>query len=298
MRVSDLTEGGVTYRALRQRLRDGSMAKVRHGAVVEGGLSPDGRRRQLELLEGTLPVLSGDTWVLSHTTAVAVLGLPMMRDGAGSVWITRPPRSGRHRRAALITRACEMDPDELVLVNGLRVTSPERTALDMAREFGFVTGVTIADAVLSGGVSRDRLELVMDRGRMRPGSRTARRVVCFADGAVESPGESMMRALLHEEGCPDPVLQFKLFTPWGRFVSRNDFGWPEYKVVGEYDGPEKYGRLLKPGQSVSDVVVSEKEREADIRDQGYQIARFSTTDLRFPKVAAARVMRLLERGRV
>lgn len=104
-----------------------------------------------------------------------------------------------------------------------------------------------------------------------------------------------MRAMLEVQGCPRPVLQFIIRTPDGQFVARTDFGWPEFGVIGEYHGPEKYGRLLRPGQTVSDVVVAEKDREAAIRDQGFQIIRFSAADLRNPRAAAYRLRRLIYR---
>lgn len=296
-RVADLTDGGMTYKDLRQRLRSGDMTRIRHGAVVTGRIAPDRRGRHLELLAGTLPVLRGDQWVLSHTTAAAVLGLPMMRDGSESIWVTRPPGTGGHRRPQLITRGCGIEPDEIVMVDGMRVTSPERTAIDMAREFGFVTGVTIADAVLALGGSQNRLDQELDRARRRRGNATARRVVSFADGIVESPGESLMRAMLKEKMCAPTSLQVKIYDPYGRFVARSDFGWLEWGVVGEYDGPQKYLRDRKPGESLSDVVIREKAREADIRDQSLEVIRFCAADLRDPEAAAARVRRLLnQRG--
>lgn len=297
LRVTDLTDGDMTYKELRARIRAGDMTRVRHGAVVIGRLQTDRRARHLELLAGTLPVLRGESWVLSHTTAVALLGLPMMRDGSDSIWVNRPPGVGGHRRPQLITRASGLVPDEIVLVDGLRVTSPERTAIDMAREFGFVTGVTITDAVLALRGRRDLLELELERARRRHGNATARKVVAYADGVVESPGESMMRAMLKAEGCTPTSLQVKIHDRFGRFVARCDFGWLEWGVVGEYDGPQKYLRDRKPGESLSDVIVREKAREADIRDQSLEVVRFCADDLRTPKAAAARVRRLLnQRG--
>lgn len=93
-RAGDLTDGAMSYKGLPESLRTGAMTKVRHGAVVEGSIHPDRRSRQFELLAGTVPVLMGDAWVLSHATAVALRGLPMMRDGADAIWVTRPPGSG------------------------------------------------------------------------------------------------------------------------------------------------------------------------------------------------------------
>lgn len=103
----------------------------------------------------------------------------------------------------------------------------------------------------------------------------------------------MMRAHLVSLGCPPPVLQFVKRDPDGRFVSRNDFGWPEWNVVGGYDGMGKYTNLLRPGETVAAVIAREKGREADIRDQGFGLVRFMAQDLREPAKAAARLMKAL-----
>lgn len=273
------------------------MSRVRHGAVVEGPLQQDMRARQLELIAGTVPVLNGPPWVLSHTSAVALLGLPMARDGAESVWITRSSESSTQYNPPLIVRACDVEDDEVIMTDGLRVTSPERTTIDMARQFGFITGTMIGDAVLRNGSTPERLLSLVNRIPRRPGNRTARDVAAFADPRSESPGESLMRAMLDKQHCAPTSLQVEIYDRTGRFVARCDFGWLEYGIVGEYDGPQKYLRNRRPGESLSDVIVREKAREADIRDQRLDVARFCAQDLRNPRAAAQRLTRMFrQRG--
>jgi hypothetical protein len=43
----------------------------------------------------------------------------------------------------------------------------------------------------------------------------------------------------------------------GRLIARVDFHWKEHQTVGEFDGKTKYGRLLKPGQRIEDVIFKE-----------------------------------------
>lgn len=296
-RVGDLRSNGVPYDDFKRRIRDGTVCMIRHGAVAAGTDQTDQRRRHLELIAGTTPVLTGRRYVLSHTSAVALLGLPMVRDGARSVWINRPPGTSGYRSPLLVSRSCPLAADEIVRVGEYRVTSVGRTAIDMAREFGFVIGVVIADAALATGVSPQTLVDLVNRGARRAGNAVARAVCEVADGRSESPGESFMRALHHRYGCPPSELQVEIHDRHGRFVARCDFGWLEYGVVGEYDGPQKYLRSARPGESMSDVVVREKAREAEIRDQGLEVIRFCKADLRNPAAAAARLRRLLsQRG--
>lgn len=291
--VRHLSRNGIGPGELARGVRDGTWARVRRGAVVEGSLSDDAIIRHRDLIDATIPFLKDDSWVLSHTSAAVLLGLPVPFSGLEAVWITRPQGRSAHRGDQLITRVCEFEPDEIMTLDGLPVTCPERTAADMARQHGLPDGLMVADAMLRAGGSQQRMQELVVRGAGRRGNRAARRAAELADAVVESPGESMMRAHLASLGCPLPVLQFVLLTPEGRFVSRNDFGWPDWKVVGEYDGMGKYTTLLRPGETAADAIRREKAREADIRDQGYELIRFMAEDLRNPQRAAARLMKLL-----
>ena len=79
-------------------------------------------------------------------------------------------------------------------------------------------------------------------------------------------------------GCPLPLCS----GPSGSAGSTayTDFGWARERTVGEFDGKVKYGRLLEPGQDVGEVVYAEKLREDAIRDEGWQVVRWTWLDLR------------------
>ncbi len=97
---------------------------------------------------------------------------------------------------------------------------------------------------------------------------------------------------LWRAGLPPPVLQWEVRSVDGTFVGRVDFGWPEHRTVGEFDGRAKYGRLLRPGQDPGDTVFEEKLREDTLRDHRLSVARWTWSDLdRFEPVA-----RRLRRG--
>jgi hypothetical protein len=101
----------------------------------------------------------------------------------------------------------------------------------------------------------------------------ARRAMDFLDARSESAGESYSRVLLDRFGIPTPVPQYEVWHR-GKLVGRADFGWEEFRTLGEFDGKEKYGKLLKPGQTAADAVFKEKRREDALRDLGWQIARW------------------------
>lgn len=97
-------------------------------------------------------------------------------------------------------------------------------------------------------------------------------------------------------GLPTPELQFEVFNPYGYLVGRCDFYWRSRRTLGEFDGQVKYGRLLKPGQDVGSVIMEEKEREDRLRDEGFQLVRWTWPDLSQPEMLRERIMRALARG--
>ena len=66
--------------------------------------------------------------------------------------------------------------------------------------------------------------------------------------------------------------------------------------MGEFDGKTKYGRLLKPGQRIEDVIFKEKLREDAIRDLGLQVVRWIWRDLHRSGVLRERVRRAFARA--
>jgi len=174
--------------------------------------------------------------------------------------------------------AAPLAPEEVVEVDGLFVTSPARTVIDIARTAGLDAAVAVADSALHKHlVDPGELARAARRCAGWPGVPQARHVVALADGDSDSVGESRSRLAIQRAGLPAPVLQWKVEGA-GR-VFEVDFGWPELRTVGEFDGLFKYGRLLKPGQDPADVVVAEKLREDEIRDLDLRVIRWIWADI-------------------
>ncbi len=75
-----------------------------------------------------------------------------------------------------------------------------------------------------------------------------------------------------------------------------DWGWPEHRLLGEFDGKVKYGRLLEPGQDPGEVVFAEKHREDVLREiTGIGMVRLIWSDYDRPRLTAARIQSQLRR---
>ncbi len=187
-----------------------------------------------------------------------------------------------------------LDPDEVVEVDGLAVTSLARTVTDLARRASFESAVVTVDAALAGEtVTTAELRRALQRCTGWPGCPKAGRVLAFADGRAESVGESRSRVALARLGLPPPVLQWEVRRDSSELVGRVDFGWPDRGVVGEFDGKIKYGRLLRPGQSPGEVMYAEKLREDDLRAEGLTVVRWNWDDLPDLTVPSVRLRRAL-----
>lgn len=171
-----------------------------------------------------------------------------LRRGAYVAGVLPSDRRLRHLLVVRATVAALRTP-AVVGVGPLVVTSAARTVVDLARILAFAPALAVADAALrSGAATREQLVSLLDRAAGTRGARAARRVVEAADGRSESVGESRSRAVMLQLGLPLPDLQVEVRRRDGALVGRCDFGWEKSRMLGEFDGRVKYGRLLRPGQ--------------------------------------------------
>lgn len=272
---------GLTKAEITALVRSRQLVRLRRGAFVPPGPPGSPEARHLELLAATVPTLAADS-VVSHISAGVLHEVPVPFGELHKVHVTRSV-SGRitkhvHRHQG------RLPAESLVDIKGYAVTSLPRTAADLARWLAYADGVAVLDATLRRGLSRAELEDHVRAAARRPGNERARRAVAFANPLAESAGESRSRVLMTELGLPEPVLQQEFRNANGEVDARVDFDWPELGACGEYDGRLKYGRLLRPGQSLEDVILFEKQREQVLRDHGRWMIRWSDTELQNPKL--------------
>ena len=127
---------------------------------------------------------------------------------------------------------------DLVDVEGIRVTTPLRTALDLACGLSRAEGLASVDALMRiHGLTREAMQQELPRFRGRRGVVQARALVELADPRAESPGESFTRLAIHDEGLPAPTPQLWVTDLGGRRW-RLDLGYESERVAVEYDGEQ------------------------------------------------------------
>jgi len=291
-----LRSQGFDGRDLGRLRRNGTLLSVRRGAYVRDRPAERTQAEEhRELILATAPQLH-DGAVISHASAAVLHGLPTWPDAIDRVHVTRNRSSGGNRRSVVQLHTAPLADDQVATIDGVPVTTLARTVLDLCRTVPIEQTVAAGDRAMAYGLVRATLDDQLARMARWPGTRQARRAVVLLDPRSESPGESVSRVRLHEDGLPAPELQHGIYDGNGRFVARVDFSWEEQRTVGEFDGKIKYGRLLKSGQSLQDAIFAEKVREDALRDLGWQIVRWLWADLYRPGVIRDRVLRAFARS--
>ena len=134
------------------------------------------------------------------------------------------------------------------MVDGIPVLSEARTALDIAREFGFESGVAAIDAVRQRGATDADFERELAPMAHWPGLVEAKEALRCSDPGAESIGESLLRILLVELDLGPIQTQFELrdSTGYARCdlrIGRHVF---EFEGLVKLLGPDEGGVATRP----------------------------------------------------
>jgi hypothetical protein len=133
------------------------------------------------------------------------------------------------------------------MLDGVRVTSPERTFLDLAAVLALDDLVAAGDALVSEHgpefpSPRDALSSIEALDRMlfhHPGARNIRRAreaLEFVRVGADSPPETHLRLAVVRGGLPEPKLNHVVWGPAGTPELWPDAAYPAYGVALQYDG--------------------------------------------------------------
>ena len=291
---------GYSDQNLTDGVRTGVLIRIRQGAYtfrdIWAGASPIRRHQMVAhavIRAHTTPL------ALSHTSASVEHGLWLHQADLTRVHVTcLDARLGRTTKDVVYHHAPIREGD-LTEVNGVLVVEPVRAAVETALLSDVASGLVVLDSVIA--LERGNLDDIHRAyGAMAtwPKARHLQITVRLVRPGGNSVGESLMRHLFWTQHVPAPVLQFEVRDENGDLVGCTDFAWPEFGLLGEFDGKVKYGRLLKSGEMPTDAVFREKKREDRIRElTGWLMIRFVWSDLYEPRRTAERIFAQLERAR-
>ena len=199
-------------------------------------------------------------------TAALLHGLPVLGPAPARPQLVRPRGPGVRRSDVPVVRL----PDEHVaILEGVRVTTLARTAVDLARGGSPWQGVVALDGALWRLVAREELASVLGEAARSPGIVAARAALGRARAGAASPLETLGRLRAVDAGLPEPELQVALSDERG-LIGVVDQLWREQGVVAEADGLAKYADR--------DALVAEKLREDRLRETGLEVVRYTWED--------------------
>ncbi|WP_125610808.1 hypothetical protein [Specibacter cremeus] len=290
----------------RQRSRQTAardLVRVRRGlylpAAYWAGLKPWERFRQQ--VQAVNDSAVGEPPVFALETAAHILGMnPPFIPAQVQTLIRGSATGGRSRNGICRVVGVKGDPDPWIM-DGLLVTPPIETARDIAAHRRLGIALPVMDRLirpqLLAGVPNARLmsppDVVPSIERLKHATHRARatRVLDLANGASESAGESLSRAIMILNGFPLPRLQNAFFDSKG-LIGYSDFDWKEQQTVGEFDGHGKYKEdQFLNSRTPGEVVVREKRREDRLRALGLVVVRWEWEDLVHPERLVATLRR-------
>jgi len=267
------------------RVGSGEWIRLRRGACAEAaGLSADQHVAARQVAVARIDALREQLSVphaASHMSAAVVWRLPLL-DVPAAVHIVQATRRSGDAARDVVRHYRPGSADDAVVERGREVTALARTTVDCMLALTPRAALVVADGAVALGVDRQACqELLADAGPIR-GVVGARQVLALADDGAESPGETLTRWALLSGGLPVPTTQVPIETHLGTFWA--DLGWPEWRLVLEYDGRAKYALLT------SDALMREKRRQDAIGEAGWRMIRVTWADLRDPGQVVRRVV--------
>lgn len=263
----ELTHGPFTTRAAARfgislkQLDGGSYRRLFHsvymwrGCAITPGLLIAGARL-------VLPPCA----VISGRAAAHLYGLDLWE---GQVEAVVPAVSAVRSQPGLLVRHADLPASDVIVRQGMPVTSALRTAFDLARYESYPEGVVCLDAMLQKHLVTHHalLEYLLAHAGVR-GVRHADRSLRLSRVGVESPMETRPRLVLVEAGLPDPAVNEPVFGPDRTFLARPDLRIDH--VIIEFDGD---------GHRKRSVFVSDLRRQNRLVEAGYVVLRFTAADV-------------------
>ncbi|MET3923351.1 hypothetical protein [Arthrobacter sp. UYEF20] len=236
-----------------------------------------------------------DSSALTHVSAARVwrAALSWRLEDDWRIHLSRRPGFSMPRRVNVVGHLLTFLPGELVEYDGVRLTSPARTWLDLASMAGVDELVIAGDSlVCSHGpefpAPREPLCTVEDLRAMvskHPGvrgARLARAALELIRVGADSQPETSMRLALVRAGLPEPELNHVLWGVHGAPVLWPDAAYLEWRISIQYDGAGHGG----PEQYLRDI-----RRESVTAEYGWLEVRVSKDDLAGDRPAVVRKVR-------
>lgn len=192
-----------------------------------------------------------------------------------------PPDRLVPHRSGLVVLHRDVRPEDVVVVDGLPVTSGAQTYLDLARCTRPDELVAVGDALYRGGhLDADRVQARLDRADGLRGVVRARACAPRLTPLAMSRPESLVRCWILDSPLPDPVPQMPVVNRYGVVVTHGDLGFEQWRLILEYEGA---------GHATLEKLHTDVDRHSLAAADGWLVQRFSGRHLARPPLLLARL---------
>ena len=268
---------GLSPAAIHRRVKSGRLHPVYAGVYAVG-------HRVIGLLgrQWAAVLACGEGAALSHWSAGAAWRMIATTLAAMHVSAARAGRG----RAGLKVHRRTLEPDEITTLDGLPITTPARTTIDLA-----AAGLrgrkleTALDAAVEHELDFSDLQRLLDRHRGRAGVPAVSELLeRYTPGTIDTRSvlEDLVLDLCDAHGISRPLVNAIVA---GR---QRDFFWPDVPLVVEADS---YRWHRSPGRMTAD-----RRRDVELTLAGIPFLRFSYTQItEEPEYVAAATLAALTR---
>lgn len=256
--TGELRDLGLSHDAIRDRERGGRLHRIHRGVYAIG-------HRFLTLEARFLAAVKacGPTAILSHFSAAVLWGL-VDWDEDRYPEVTILDTTPRSHSGILVHRTTVMDPVDRTIRNGIPLTTPLRTVIDLAATTGD-RGLRrlVRRAQGNHRIRLDQLARAVARLRPRPGIRKLTEIIATGPTPTRSELEDVVLDLILRGGFEPPDVNRPLRIG-GRLVVP-DFRWPMQRLIIEADGAAWHENPL--------ARADDAERQALLEAAGERVLR-------------------------
>ena len=269
---------GLTHRMVQSRVRAGRLRREHQRVYAVGhALAVEGAAETAALLA------IGEPTALAGRSAAAWWGLIDRRPD--QVEIVIPGRAGRRRAGITVHRSTMLGRGDIVVWNGLPVTSAARTLLDLAAQGDpRDTERALDEALHLHRVSPTKIRELVARTPTHRGGKLLLELLepGRGRGVTRSKAEQRMLGILRQAGIGDGERNVPL-GPWNV-----DFLWRNAGVAVEVDSYEWH--------SGPAAFKRDRRKDAYLRDHGLDVIRVTWEMMDEPLPLVARIVRAIAEG--
>ena len=260
----------------RARLRASDVARSSRLIYFPGGWD-----FEIRSLARALSAATPGGWI-SHLTAAIVHGLwlPVWCCGSRELHLSKPKVLPPVRRQGVVGHTVLAFPDEVTALDGIRISTPARTWLDLARILPLEDLVAVGDQLVryprpgleirtEPWATREQLRTMLKRHPKLQGIVKAREAAELIRVGADSAPETFLRLALTAAGLPEPELQLRL-VPEDPYSPAADMGYREPRIAVQYDGAHHRTRE----QHSRDI-----RRDEVFNSAGWRYFKFNADDL-------------------